>query len=374
MKVVIIGAGFGGLQACFRLRSLLKERKDEIILISDIDYFLFRPSLIWVPFGERKISDISLPLKAIIEKQNITFIHQRVTNISPYKQMVELNNNETVYYDYLLIASGAELDFQQIDGDTKKIHSIYTIDSVLKTKQEIQKISDGDSIVIGSCSGNPNPSPSYEFIFELHAYLKKKNINASFTYFTSENQLLNFADSKSREYITALMNEKGIKYFTDTMITKMTDRHIQLSNNHILPYNFLLVVPRYKGAPFIFTSEQLHHENGLLRVKETLQSEEWENIFVVGDACILPKRERIKSGRAAELQGSTAAENIFLKMMNHVKQKNYEDQLVSILETGTDGAMLSVLTKHFEIHTNGSTPHVMKVMFEKYFLQKIKGP
>ncbi|WP_243291704.1 FAD-dependent oxidoreductase [Bacillus sp. FJAT-47783] len=372
MKIVIIGAGFGGLETCFRLRRLLKDRHDEIILISDIHYFLFRPSLIWIPFREREISDISLPLKEIIKDTNITFMHKRVTRIVPQKQMVELDDNETVHYDYLVIASGAELDFQQINGDTKKIHSIYTIEGALKVRQEIQKIADGDSIVIGSCAGNPNPSPSYEFTFELHAYLQKKNINASITYFTSEDQLFHFAISESTEHVTKLMNKKGITYFTDTTVTKMTDHHVQLSNHQVIPYTFLLVIPPYKGADFILNSE-LHHENGLLRVKETLQSEEWENIFVVGDACILPKRERVKSGRAAELQGSIAAENIFSKMTKRTKQKNYEDQVVSIVETGTDGGMLSVLTKHLEIHTNGSTPHVMKIMLEKYYLQKLKG-
>ncbi|KON86571.1 hypothetical protein AF332_06880 [Sporosarcina globispora] len=72
-------------------------------------------------------------------------------------------------------------------------------------------------------------------------------------------------------------------------------------------------MPPYKGKEFIFSSKDLEHENGIIPVNETLQSVQWKNIYVVGDANNI---KGTKTGRAAELQGVLAAENI-IQQMHH---------------------------------------------------------
>ncbi|WP_152966721.1 hypothetical protein [Sporosarcina globispora] len=65
MRIVVIGSGFGGVNAAVEIRKKLKEPKDEIIVISDIAQFVFRPSLIWLPFHKQKLKKVNQLLSAL---------------------------------------------------------------------------------------------------------------------------------------------------------------------------------------------------------------------------------------------------------------------------------------------------------------------
>ena len=73
-KILVLGGSFGGLTAAFELKRLLGKRA-EITVVSEDDSFVFIPSLPWLAMGWRKAGDITLPLKPILDKKDIAFLH-----------------------------------------------------------------------------------------------------------------------------------------------------------------------------------------------------------------------------------------------------------------------------------------------------------
>ena len=72
-KVLVLGANFGGLTAALSLKRELKNDVD-VTVVSDRDYFLFNPSLIWLPFGARNAGNVTFKVAPTFDKAGINFI------------------------------------------------------------------------------------------------------------------------------------------------------------------------------------------------------------------------------------------------------------------------------------------------------------
>lgn len=369
MRIVILGGGFGGINAAIKLKKLLQHTEHKITIVSQSNKFCFRPSLVWVPFDERKVDEITLPLEDFMKKEGIEFLVQQVVRVEPGDNRVLLEDHDSIQYDYLLIATGAKPDYEIINGLKKNTHSIYYTEDALRTKEAIHSLKDGDHVVIGVTQGNPNPLPAYEFLFELDAFLKKKEINANLTLLTYEKKLIEVASDEMTEHFIKHFQDKNISFMTNTQIKKVRKHNLVLSHDDVIPYTFLLILPPYKGADYICKSN-LNHENGLIPVDETLLSTEWDNIYAAGDACLLPSHQMIKSGWAAELQGKIAGENISTRILKEGKPKQYKDHMLSLIDLGTDGGLFSFKNHLFQFTLEGTSPHLLKVALEKYYLKK----
>jgi sulfide:quinone oxidoreductase len=86
----------------------------------------------------------------------------------------------------------------------------------------------------------------------------------------------------------------------------------------------------------------------------------------------------LKNGRAAELEGHIAAKNIFSQLQGESPKEEFHDNLLGIMELGTDGGMFMVkyptsklASSFFEWASDGAIPHLMKIAFEKYYMWKL---
>ncbi|MCS6975080.1 MAG: NAD(FAD)-dependent dehydrogenase, partial [Cyclobacteriaceae bacterium] len=81
-RIVVLGSNFGGATAALELKRKLKDRA-QVTVISPNPNFLFIPSLIWVPFGRRKLDEISFPIRPVLENKGIRFIEDAATRVKP---------------------------------------------------------------------------------------------------------------------------------------------------------------------------------------------------------------------------------------------------------------------------------------------------
>src|SRR5438105_6942372 len=107
-RVVVLGGGFGGLEAAFYLRSKVGDAA-AITLVSDQEQFLFKPNTIYIPFG-RDPQSLTIPLRPPLAKQNIEFVLGRATAVDPQQKAVTVERREggaqrvqTIPYDYLIL-------------------------------------------------------------------------------------------------------------------------------------------------------------------------------------------------------------------------------------------------------------------------------
>ncbi len=114
-EIVVMGAGLGGIPTVFELKEKVK-KEDNVTLISNNPYFQFTPSNPWAAVGWRKRGDITIELAPVMAKHGINFIADGVAKVNPDDNSLELASGKKVSYDYLVIATGPELAFDEVPG------------------------------------------------------------------------------------------------------------------------------------------------------------------------------------------------------------------------------------------------------------------
>ncbi len=80
-NILVLGGNFAGLTCALETKRRLHDNSHEVTVISKTDHFLYVPSLIWVPFKERDISDIEVPLEPVLKRAGVNFIHETALKI-----------------------------------------------------------------------------------------------------------------------------------------------------------------------------------------------------------------------------------------------------------------------------------------------------
>ncbi len=114
-RIVIVGAGIGGISMAFELREAAG-KTHQVTLVNPVPYFQFTPSNPWVGVGWRTKADITVDLQAITAKRGIEIVVDRVEKLHPEEKRLALSNGASLGYDYLVIATGPELAFDEVAG------------------------------------------------------------------------------------------------------------------------------------------------------------------------------------------------------------------------------------------------------------------
>ena len=114
-RVVVLGAGIGGVPMAFELREKLG-RKVEIDVVSESEWFQFVPSNPWVAVSWRKPEDVKVHLPPVFAKLGIGFHPCGAKHVRPEKNEILLNDGRALPYDYLVVATGPKLAFDEIEG------------------------------------------------------------------------------------------------------------------------------------------------------------------------------------------------------------------------------------------------------------------
>ena len=114
-RVVIIGAGFGGLRFLYDIKKQFKNDMD-IVIVDERETSLEKPSLVEVALAGKPVSHTQIPIKNIAKSQNAEFVNSRATMIDAEKNLVTLKDGSILNYDYLVIATGAVKNYDAIPG------------------------------------------------------------------------------------------------------------------------------------------------------------------------------------------------------------------------------------------------------------------
>jgi sulfide:quinone oxidoreductase len=391
-EIIIVGGNFAGLTSALELKRKLG-KECHITVISKSPDFLFTPSLIWVPFGKRSIADISIPLEPILSKAQIKFICAEVTQIRPEARIVQYDGQEA-NYDYLVIATGPQWLFDQVEGLglESNISFIVTPQTALQAFQRWQRLLENPGpAVIGVAPGAQCSGPAYEYLFIFEKFCRDSGIRkkVDITFFTPEPYLGHLGIgglTGSRFFLRKLFPMFNINYLTNAELQKVTDENIILKNGQSLPYRFSMIMPMYHGASLVKVSEGLGNESGFLPINNGYQHKVYPNIFGIGAAADSLVRLKTpvaigvpKTGYAADESARTAAENItrLVNGKNKLKLKPMSKMpALCILDAG-DKEMVAIgdsllKPRKFSITIPNPFYDVGKMMFEKYYLWKVK--
>ncbi len=397
--VVIIGAGLGGIPAAFDLRKHLP-KTHRVTLIGERAYFEFTPSNPWVIVGWRKPEDTRVMMHDPLENKGIQWLVNKVTKIDADTSTLTLDDGGHVQYDYLVIATGPKLAFDEAaglgpDGFTQSVCSQDHSAKAYSRYQEFLK-SPGP-IVVGAAAGASCFGPAYETAMILDADLRKRKLRdkVPMTYVTCEPYIGHMGlggvgDSKG--LMESELRERHIKWITNAKIMSVTQTEMTvhemddggvLKKEHRIPFSYSAVIPAFKGVDAVAAVPGLCNPRGFVLIDKHQRSPKYPNIYSVGVCVAIPPVEATpvptgapKTGYMIESMVSATAANIVSALAGKAVEAEASWNAICLADFGDTGAAFVALPqippRNVTWSKKGKWVHLAKIAFEKYFLRKVR--
>lgn len=310
-KVVVCGAGFGGMEALSYLKYKLKDKVD-ITLISDKDYFLFKPNTIYIPFGKDP-KDLMFQFLDSAKRLGVQFHKASVEGVDPSKQRVYADG-KYFEYDYLILAMGAKMKPEEVDGLGEYANTIWTPQEMLKLRDSINRLVEDTKggkhreVLFLVPPNNKCSGPLYEIVFMLDTYLRKKGVRdkVNITYSTYEKTFIQAFGPRLHQVVTSEFERRKITGYNEYVVDKVESNQVKYKNGKSLPFDVLISFPPYYASTYLQGLRS--DERGFILTKTpTRQLVDYPNIYAVGDIGDFP----VKQAFLALLQGDTVAEHIY---------------------------------------------------------------
>jgi sulfide:quinone oxidoreductase len=400
-KIVVIGAGTGGVPAAYELRGALG-KEHEVTLVNASPRFQFVPSNPWVAVGWREPDDVSCELAPYLAKRGVGFIPQAVTRISPTDKSLELADGTRLGYDFLVLTTGPRLAFEEITGFDRESHfteSICTLDHAIAANKVYREFLENPGpVVIGAVQGASCFGPAYEFAMILDTDLRKRKLRnrVPMTFVTSEPYighmgLAGVGDSKGM--MESEFRQRHIQWITNAAIEKLEagkvyvkehDDRGQAVKSHTLEHRLAMLLPAFKGVEAVAAVEGLCNPRGFVLVDEYQRSPKHKNIYAAGVGVAIPPIEKTpvptgapKTGYMIESMVSAIVANIAAEIAGGAPRAKATLNAICLADMGDDGiafvALPELPPRNVTWAKKGKWVHLAKIAFEKYFLHKVKS-
>jgi sulfide:quinone oxidoreductase len=398
-KIVIVGAGIGGIPMAFEMKENAR-KEDEVVVIADTPTFHFVPSNPWVAVNWRKPSDIKVELAPVFKKKKITFIQNKVVKFKPAENKVELADGSHVDYDYLIIATGPKLAFEEIPGLGPNGHtqSVCHVDHAGESGQFWDGfVKEPGPIIIGAVQGASCFGPAYEYLFIAETDLRKRGIRdkVKMTYVTSEPYIGHLGlggvgDTRGmlerelrNKHINWICNAKVDKIEAGMMFVTEFDENGQEKKKHELPFKHSMMLPAFKGVDGLMGIEGLVNPRGFVIVDEHQRNPTFKNVYSIGVCIAIPPLEQTpvptgtpKTGYMIESMVTATAHNIREELDGKEPSHNPTWNALCLADFGDKGvaflAMPQIPPRNVQWASEGRWVHLAKIAYEKYFMRKVR--
>jgi sulfide:quinone oxidoreductase len=396
-----MGAGIGGISQAYELQKELG-KSHEVVLVNDSDRFEFTPSNPWVAVGTRTEDQIVVDLPDLMKKHGIRFDGQGVKRLHADDNKLEMSNGSMVDYDYLVVATGPKLAFEEVDGLGP--HGGHTT-SICKTGHAADSYLDFEKLV-----ANPGPvvvgaapfascfGPAYEYALILDTELKKRKIRDKVPmYFVTPEPYIGHlgldgvGDTKSM--LESEFRDRHIQWTTNAKITSVEEGKVHFAEfdedgnekkQHEQEFVHAMVLPAFKGVDAIAGIEGLTNPRDFVLIDQFQRNPTYQNIYSVGVCVAIPPVSATpvptgapKTGYMIESMVTAATHNIAAAIEGREPSTEATWNAVCLADFGDGGVAFVAIPQIPPRNTNwasrGKWVHVAKIAFEKYFLHKVRA-
>lgn len=399
-EIVILGAGIGGMPAAYELRAKLGN-SHKITVVNKDEYFQFTPSNPWVAVGWRTKKAITVDIASVLKKHKIDFVASACSKIDAENNTVALENGDSLNYDYLIIATGPHLAFEEIEGagPMANTHSVCTVNHAERAYESyLEFVENPGPIVVGAMPGASCFGPAYEFAFILDTDLRKRKIRdkVPMTFVTSEPYIGHLGlggvgDSKGlleselrNRHINWIVNAKTTKVEEGKLFCDEMNRKGEVEFNHEVDFDFAMMLPAFKGVKPVAEVEGLCNPRGFVLIDDHQRNPTYSNIYSAGVCVAIPPIEVTpvatgapKTGYMIESMVTAIVENIAADIEGTEGTATATWNAICLADMGDTGAAFVALPQLPPRNTTwfkkGKWVHLAKIAFEKYFIRKIKS-
>lgn len=330
-RIVILGAGFGGVYTARRLHKLFhKDNSIEIVLINRTNYFLFTPLLHEVATGSIAPANIVEPLRKVVGCCLAEFHMDEIKKIS-FKNKTVKTGQCLIPYDYLVVALGAETNFYGTPGADKHCYTLKTMDDAIMLKNHfIQMYEDASTeldsekrkqmlsfvVVGGGPTGVELAAEMSEFFFDTFCQYFRSELLAetTITLVQKANELIPQFAKPLRDKSLSALKKHGVHVRFNTHATDVTKDSVTLNTGESIKTNTVIWTAGVAACPLNCDVDIPREKNGKIIVNEYLQLPEHPDVFVLGDVASIRSNDTGEPvpalAQAATKQGHHTANNI----------------------------------------------------------------
>ncbi|MCH8289185.1 MAG: FAD-dependent oxidoreductase [Candidatus Marinimicrobia bacterium] len=378
-KILILGAGFGGLDTALNLRKELDDSYT-IELIDKSEYFIIGFTKFDVMFGRRTAEDVKSYYKDLAI-EGVNFIHDEILLIDPEQKNVKTVSGE-FGYDYLVVALGADTFPDAIPGFVEGGYEFYSLKGGEKLYTAIDNFRSGTIVISIFSKPYKCPPAPYEAAFQLDEYFKQKGVrdDVNIKVLIPSPIPLPIAPNVS-ERIEELLTERNIELYSKHKVTELdiANKSAVIENREPMPYDLFIGIPIHKPPKVI--RESALGNGGWISISTDNLETPYENVYAIGDVTNVPVGEFAvpKSGALAENGAEVVVSDILSKIKGEESTLRYEGIGTCFVELGE--GMVGKLNTNFlgkpepEVSLEGPTVEFKqdKIRFEKDRIEKWFG-
>ena len=341
--LVILGAGTAGTMMANHLSHQLEKNDWKISIVDERKEHHYQPGSLFLPFDIYSPSDIIKSIDEFIPK-NAELIRGSINKIAPKENKVHMEDGSELNYDVLIIATGAKIAPEETEGMKgiewqKSVFDFYTFEGSLALRNKLRDWQGGKLVVHITEMPIKCPVAPLEFAFLADSFFKHKHMRdkVEITYVTPLSGA--FTKPKATEALEHLLKEKNINIESDFAIEHVNNENKTIVDygGRVIPFDILVTVPTNKGDEMIERSGMGDDLNYVPTHKATLQSKEYANIFVLGDASNIPAS---KAGSVAHFEAEILTDNILHYINGEPLKEEFDGHANCFIETGNGKALL----------------------------------
>ena len=342
-RILILGGGTGGTLIANKLRRRYGA-ETEITVVDRDNRHVYQPDLLFVPFGLVAPNSICRPRSKQL-RDGIEFRLGKVERVETEKNTVHLNGGETLPYDVLIVASGADLLPEETEGLTgpgwgATAFTYYSVDGAASLRNAMEGFEGGRLVVNIVDTPIKCPIAPLEFCFLADWWLQKRGLRKKTEIVLATPLDGAFTNPVAARMLGKLLEKKNILVEAEFATGRVDGeaRKLHSWDEREIAYDLLVSIPLHGGSPFVESSDGLGDELGFIVVDpNTLQAKAAPNVFAIGDATNVPTS---KAGAVAHFQAETLIENVKRLLAGQELEKSFDGHANCFIETGFGKALL----------------------------------
>lgn len=334
-RIVILGAGFGGLAAANMLRKNLPI-DHRVIIIDKKNWFMMGLVKLWVLDGSRKLEESQTPL-AGLDARGIEYLNDEVTRIDSASGTVESKTHGTIEYDYLIVALGAELAADRVPGFAAAGYNLYDPLQVPKIRERLLSLKGGKvAIAIMGMPYKCPPAP-YEASIIVSNLLAAQGTRSSteIDIYSPAPIAMPVAGPKISSAVVEIISQHGIQFFPSHKLQSVSGRELKFENAESKECDLLIGIPPHR-APEVVRNSGLAGGGEWISIDRQTMRTSAKNVFAVGDVTEIKVGQTPlpKAGIFAEEEAKVVAQQIIDEIAAKPSAATFSGQGYCFMEVG----------------------------------------
>jgi sulfide:quinone oxidoreductase len=337
-KLLILGAGTAGTMVANKLSHLLSREEWQITIVDQNETHYYQPGFLFIPFGIYGENDVIKPKRDYIPP-GVKMIVSEIELIEPAENRVRLvKDNQLLYYDYLIIATGTHPRPEETPGLTESewresIHDFYTFEGAVALARKLRTWEGGRLVVNIMELPFKCPVAPLEFIFLADWFFHERQMRDKVELMLVTPLPGAFTKPRAAQLLGNMLADKNINLVPEFYVERVEpEQKLLISyDEQEVPYDLLVTVPVNMGAEVIGRSGLGDELNHVPVDKHTFLSTEYDNIFALGDAANLPTS---KAGSVAHFAVEVFVENFLRYIEGQEMLEKFDGHANCFIESG----------------------------------------